>query len=247
MILPTIRASFGRRDALQLVDLLGRHDPDLRDAARERLEKNGPDSLLDDPRVRNALLTDPDVSASPTLVFYVLVRQALLEGGVESAATADFVASVVLAFARTERAYRISEESQEEFHYLVDMIVRLHETDERRAFLLRAHLGNFSLWLAGLFPDFLEARVRRRGAPSIGYYDRMGTTGYRLAAQSPQAAALGVDAVLDEVAGRFTDVRASLNHLSDRYLWPGGGDPVNRLLREVAREGPRDSQRRGER
>ena len=35
--------------------------------------------VLDDPRVRNALLTDPAVSASPTLVFYVLVRQARLE------------------------------------------------------------------------------------------------------------------------------------------------------------------------
>ena len=84
MILPTIRASFDRSDALHLVDLLARHDPDLRDAARSRLEEHGSDSLLDDPRVRNALLTDPDVQAPPSLVFYVLVRQALLEGGIES-------------------------------------------------------------------------------------------------------------------------------------------------------------------
>src|SRR5262245_8966410 len=122
MILPTVRASFGRRDALHLVDLLARHDPELRDAARARLEESGPDSLLDDPRVRNALLTDPDVAAPPALVFYVLVRQALLEGGIDSAATADFVASLVVAFARTERAYRISDESDQEFHYLVDMV-----------------------------------------------------------------------------------------------------------------------------
>ena len=233
MILPTIRASFGRGDALHLVDLLARHDPELREAARQRLEESGPDSLLDDPRVRNALLTDPDVAAPPQLVFYVLVRQALLEGGIDSAATADFVASLVVAFARTERAYRISEESDREFHYLVDMIRELGDADERRAFLLRAHLGNFSLWLAGLFPDFLEARVRRRGAPPIDYYDRVGTTGYRLAAGSPQAAALGVDQLFGEVARSFTGVRTSLNQLSDRYLWPGGGDPVNRLLREV--------------
>jgi hypothetical protein len=233
MILPTIRASFGRNDALHLVDLLARHDPELRDAARQRLDESGPDSLLDDPRVRNALLTDPDVKAPPALVFYVLVRQALLEGGIDSAPTADFVASLVVAFARTERAYRISEESDQEFHYLVDMIRELGDADERRAFLLRAHLGNFSLWLAGLFPDFLEARANRRGAPSIAYYDQMGTTGYRLAAGSPQAAALGVDQVFGEVARSFTGVRASLNQLSDRYLWPGGGDPVNRLIREI--------------
>jgi len=106
MILATIRASFGRRDALHLVDLLARNDPELRDAARARLDQDGPDSLLDDPRVRNTLLTDPDVAASPALVFYVLVRQALLKGGIDSAATADFVASGVVAFACTARAYR---------------------------------------------------------------------------------------------------------------------------------------------
>jgi hypothetical protein len=236
MILPTVRASFGRRDALHLVDLLARRDPELRDAARARLEEDGPDSLLDDPRVRNALLTDPDVQAPPSLVFYVLVRQALLEGGVDSAATADFVASVVIAFARTDRAYRISNDSDEEFHYLVDMIEQMRTAEERRAFLLRAHLGNYALWLAGLFPDYLEARERRRGAPSIDYYDRMGRTGYMLASESPQAVALGVDKVFGEVARNFTAVRTSLNMLSDQYLWPGGGDPVNRLLREVSHQ-----------
>lgn len=236
MILPTVRASLGRRDALHLVDLLARRDPELREAARARLEESGPDSLLDDPRVRSALLTDPDVQAPPALVFYVLVRQALLEGGIDSAATADFVASLVLAFGRTERAYRIADGAEEEFHYLVDLIERMRTAEERRAFLLRAHLGNYALWLAGLFPDHLEWRERRRGAPPIDYYDRMGRTGYQLAAESPQAAALGVDKIFGEVARNFTGVRASLNQLSDRYLWPGGGDPVNRLLREVSHQ-----------
>jgi hypothetical protein len=234
MILPTIRASFGRRDALHLVDLLARHDPELREAARHRLEEHGPDALLDDPRVRNALLTDPDVQAPPSLVFYVLVRQALLEGGIDSPSIADFVASMVVGFARTERAYRPSDESTEEFHYLVDMIEQMRTAEERRAFLLKAHLGNYALWLAGLFPDYLEARVKRRGAPPISYYDRMGTTGYWLASESPQAAALGVDKVFGDIARHFTGVRASLNQLSDRILWPGGGDPVNRLIREVS-------------
>ncbi|MSR35463.1 MAG: hypothetical protein EXR95_02295 [Gemmatimonadetes bacterium] len=239
MILPTVRASFGRRDALHLVDLLARRDPELRDAARARLEQDGPDSLLDDPRVRNALLTDPDVQAPPALVFYVLVRQALLEGGVDSPATADFVASLVIAFGRSDRAYRISDDTDEEFHYLVDMIEQMRTAEERRAFLLRAHLGNHALWLAGLFPDYLEARERRRGAPPIDYYDRMGRTGYQLASESPQAVALGVDKVFGEVARNFTAARTSLNQLSDRYLWPGGGYPVNRLLREVSHHSDR--------
>lgn len=233
MILPNLRASLSRHDALHLVDLLGRSDPELRDAARHRLETQGVDALLDDPRVRNALLTDPDVTAPPTVIFYVLVRQALLESGVEDAATADFVASVVLAFGRAGRAYRVREGDEREYLYLVDLMDRLASAQDREAFLLRSHLGNFSLWLAGLFPDFLESRSRRRGAPPISYYEVVGATGYRSAARSPEAAALGVDVVLEEVGSRFAQVRGALNQVSDRYLWPEAGDPVGRLLRSM--------------
>jgi hypothetical protein len=233
MILPTIRASFGRSDARQLVELLGRRDPELREAARRRLDEEGADSLLDDPRVRNALLTDPEVGVAPSVVFYVLIRQALLEAGVDDRATADFVASVVMAFGQAGRAYRPADGVDEEFHYLVDVVRSLSSAEKRRAFLLRSHLGNYCLWLAGLFPDFLEARTRR-GAPGLSYYERMGSTGYRLAADTAEAEALGVGEVLLRVSRDFGSVRAALNQVSDRYLWPGAGDPVARLLREVS-------------
>ena len=186
MILPTIRASFGRRDALHLVHLLARGDQEILRGAEERLNEDGVDSLLDDPRVLNALLTDPDAAAPSNLVFYVLVRHALLEVGITDRGTADYVASLLVAFGQGGRAYRLSEGTTDEYHYLVDMVAQLSSAEPREAFLLRSHLGNFSLWLSGLFPDYLAARVRRKGAPSIRYYERMGSTGYRLAAQSPK-------------------------------------------------------------
>jgi hypothetical protein len=233
MILPTIRASFGRRDILHLVRLMGHGDEDIVSGAEKRLDEDGADALLDDPRVLNALLTHPDASAPTTLVFYVLVRHALLEVGIGDRRTADYVASLLVAFGRAGRAYRVSETTTDEYHYLVDVIARLASADRREAFLLRSHLGNFSLWLSGLFPDYLESRSRRKGAPSISYYERMGTTGYRLAAKSPEAASLGLDSVLNEVAEHFGGVRSALNLVSDRYLWRQAGNPVGRLLREV--------------
>jgi hypothetical protein len=233
MILPTVRASFSRRDVLHLARLLGRGDEDIQRGAERRLDEEGADALLDDPRVLNALLTDPDAGAPTNLVFYVLVRHALLEVGIRDRATADYVASLLVAFGRAGRAYRVSETATDEYHYLVDMVERLATADTREAFLLRSHMGNFSLWLSGLFPDYLEARARRRGAPSIGYFERMGSTGYRLAARSPEASALGVERVLAEVGEHFGGVRSALNLVSDRYFYPRSGDPVNRLLREI--------------
>jgi hypothetical protein len=232
MILPMIRASFSRKDVLHLARLLGHGDEEIRRGAEQRLDDEGADALLDDPRVLNALLTDPDAAAPTNLVFYVLVRHALLEVGVRDRATADYVASLLVAFGRAGRAYRLSESTTDEYFYLVDMVEKLATADAREAFLLRSHLGNFSLWLSGLFPDYLEARSRRKGAPSIRYYERMGSTGYRLASRSPEAASLGVERVLAEVGDHFQGVRAALNLVSDRYMYPTG-DPVSRLLREV--------------
>ena len=235
MIFPTIRASLSRSDGQQLVRLLGREDPELAEGARLRLEENGIGSLLDDPRIRNALLTDADVSVPPSLIFYVLVRQALLEGGIDDENTSDYVASMLVSFGRAGRAYRIYGEDESEFHYLTDMISELRSADGRRRFLLRVHMGDFALWMSGLFPDYLERRTRRKGAPPISYFEELGATGYRGASESLEAGELGMDTLLMGVANQFSAVRTALNRISDRHFWPGSGNPVGRLLREISR------------
>ena len=234
MILPTIRASLSRSDAQHLIGLLGRGDPDLRESARLRVEEHGLDSVLDDPRLLNALLTENDVAVPPSVIYYVLVRHTLLEGGLEDRATADYVASVLTAFGRAGRAYKISTEAEGEFHYLVDMVSELRTAEGRQRFLLRVHMGDFALWMAGLFPDYLEARTRRKGAPSIAYFEELGADGYRSAASSPEAAELGLESIFRGVADHFTGVRTALNRISDRHFWPASGDPVGRLLRKVS-------------
>ena len=234
MILPTIRASLSRSDARQLVRLLGGSDPELAEAARLRLEESGVGSLLDDPRVRNALLTDTDVSVPPPVIFYVLVRQALLEGGIDDETTSDYVASMLVSFGRARRAYRISSGDDSEFHYLTDMVSELRSAEGRRRFLLRVHMGDFALWMSGLFPDYLEARTRRKGAPPITYFEEWGATGYLGASESVEACELGMDIVLRNVANQFSAVRSALNRISDRHFWPGSGNPVGRLLREIS-------------
>jgi len=233
MILPRIRASFDRSDAAALVELLGRGAPELRASAQARLDEEGIDELLDDPRVLPALLAEPDVSLAPPVLFYVLVRHALLEGGVDDRGTADYLASLLVGFGSGKRAWRITAGAEEEFGYLVDLVIRMNGADARETFLLRSHLGNYALWLTGLFPDFLEGRRQRRGAPSWRYYEAMGTAGFRSAADTPQAEKLGVDGVLREVARSFPHLRVALNRVSDRHLWRGSGNPVGQLLREV--------------
>ncbi len=212
---------------------MGRDDPDRLATARARLDEEGIDALLDDPRVLNALLTEPNVALRPDVIFYVLVRQALLEGGIESRALADYATSLVIGFGRERRAYRVSENAEEEYRYLTDMVLQLEGAGERRTLLLSAHLGNYALWMAGLFPQHVAHRTQRRGAPPIGYYDQLGATGYRIASGMNGANDLGLDKIFADVAEHFRGVRVALNRVSDRHMWRGAGDPIARLLREV--------------
>ncbi|HYW13432.1 MAG TPA: hypothetical protein VE871_15840, partial [Longimicrobium sp.] len=96
------------------------------------------------------------------------------------------------------------------------------------------HLGNFALWLGGIFPDFITHRVQRRGAPPLSYYDELGAAGFRMAAGSGLALRHGLGDVLVNAADRFQDVRSALNSLSDTLFFPYSRDAVERLLRQVS-------------
>jgi hypothetical protein len=237
MILPNVRASFGRAEAALVLGMLSQGDGRLRDRQEARLREEGFDSLLDDPRTLNGLMATGGVANVPAhLAFYILVRHALLEVGIGDRALADYLAALLVDFGKQDRARRVEPGDDEQFHYLVDIVQAMSDADGRRAFLLKAHLGNYALWLSGLFPDYVTARVQRRGAPGLEYYEEMGVTGYRLAADSREATPYGLDALYRTCADAFPLLRHALNHIADRHLFPRFGDPVDRLLRQLADE-----------
>lgn len=234
MILPNVRASFGRREVDLVLSLLSGDDARRRRGEEERMHDQGFDALLDDPRTFNALMTTGGVgTAPPRLAFYLLVRHALLEGGIDDRELADYITALLADFGRADRAYAIDGDDRR-FEYLVDIVHAMDAADGRREFLLHVHLGDFALWLSGLFPDHITARVDRRGAPGIEYYEELGATGYRRAADSRDAADHGLQSVYRSCADTFRTLRVALNRISDRYFFPTTGDPVDRLLRQVA-------------
>jgi hypothetical protein len=227
MIRPNVRASFGRREAEMLLALAG---PE----GEARLRTEGIDSLLDDAALLRRLLRMDAVTDAPApLVFYLLVRHALLEREITDRKLADYTAALLLEFGAAGRANRVAPGEDPEFRYLADIVMELERARGEREFLLRVHLGNFALWLAGLFPDFITERVQRRGAPPLDYYDSMGAAGFRGAASMELALRHDLGDVFLQVADRFTDVRSALNSLSDALFFPKKGDPIERLIRQV--------------
>lgn len=233
MILGNVRAQLRRDDAQLAVRLLARGSATEQERAESELRDRGIDVLLDDPRLLPALMEARQAAhASLPLFMYVAVRSALRKAGETDRMLADYVASILVHFAAGARALQIAEVDDEQYDSLSALCRDLDAPDPRRGFLVRQHLGNYALWLAGLFPDRIEHMRWRRGGPQLDYYDEMGSRGFRLAADHPLAERQGVDALFAVVAERFVTLRIALNSLSDALLFPDLHTP-ERLMRQV--------------
>ncbi len=233
MIVADVRQSLTRADAQLALRLIGRGSAAELARAEDALRDVGLDVLLDDPRLLTALVDSRQgAHASLALFTYVATRHALRAAGEADRMLADYVASIVLHFGLRDRATRVGSSDDETYATLAEIAEDLDVADARRAFLVRAHLGNYALWLSGLFPDMIESRRWRRGGPGLDYYEELGRRGFRLAAGHRLAEQHGLAPLYATAAERFAVLRVALNTLSDRYFFPNHSSP-DRLMRQV--------------
>src|SRR5687767_5506180 len=221
MLLGSVRHKLTRNDAHFALQLLVRGNAGERNTLETSLREKGIDALLDDPRLATALLEQGEAFHSSLPLFtYVMVRRALREASIDERGFADFAASIVLHFGLQRRAHQIREHDDIKYDTLAELAIDAECGDPTRAFLARAHMGHFALWIAGLFPDAVEERYHRRGGPDLEYFDEMGKRGYQMAANHRLAAEHGVDSLFNAVAERFEVMRFALNRLSDTVFFP---------------------------
>jgi hypothetical protein len=236
MILANARHRLSREDAQLAVRLVARDSNDELERLRQRLVDDGIDAILDDERLPVALLKSRyGAFASLPLFLYVVVRHALLRAGERDRSLSDYLAEVLLAFVARGRATRVSEADDQTYDTLAGLLEDVNDSDPRRAFLVRVHLGNQALWVSGLFPDYIEHRKWRRGGPDLGYFEDLGRRGFELAAEHRFAEQYGMAEVYAAVAARFGLLRVALNSVSDTLLFPNVHTP-ERLMRQVEDE-----------
>lgn len=236
MILADVRSKLTRDDAQFAVQLIGHAGAAAAAEADTALHAHGIDTVLDDPRLLSALLHHaPGAHASAPLFAYVVVRHACIAAGEDDRVLADYAASLLLHFGLRDRSHRIAAADDDTFDTLAELSALMDAPDARRAFLARQHLGNYALWQAGLFPDFVERRRYRRGGPDLEYYEAMGRRGYEAAARHRLADEYGVGALFMRVAEHFPLLRVALNRISDSIFFPNHHTP-ERLMRQVRDE-----------
>jgi len=231
-----IRGSLTREDAELALRLIARGSGSALAAAEALLRESGIDALLDDERLVPALVESrAGMHASLPLFFCAVVRRAFALSEERDRALADYVAEVLLRFAARGRAERVAEHDDQTYDTLASLVADVDSADARRSFLVRQHLGNYALWMGGLFPDRIEMRRWRKGGPPLEYYDELGRRGFQLAAEHRLAHQSGMEAIMTRAAERFVAVRVALNRVSDTLLFPERHSP-ERLMRQVRDE-----------
>lgn len=182
------------------------------------LAQEGLDSILDRPEIGLFLLHSRLPGPSPSLLYYVLVRHSMLEVGVDDPTVSDYFAALLRDFGLRQRATRVDDVDDQDHHYLVDILADHSASTGDRHFKVCVHLGNYALWLSGLFPDRIAARRVRRGGPGLGYYESLGSRGYAEASEHHLAERTGLDDILRTAAERTRDVRVALNKVSSKLV-----------------------------
>ncbi len=196
--------SKSKNDAVTLVDLLV--DLEMRD------------SILDHELLLKALLNNEGtLSISPQFYFYVLTRHVLKETGINDRPLSDYVASLLETFSRTARLKSPAGAPGNPVEYISDMLLALRDASPVQTFLIRAHVGNYSLFLSGIFHENVLRRTQR-GAPDFSFYEDMGRMNYTVVSRHSVARSAELSSIYEALAGNFRPIRKALNHLSDRLL-----------------------------
>lgn len=196
--------SRSERDSVNLVDLLT--DDEARDA------------VLDSPRLVESLLSDgTPLTISPQLYFYVLLRHVLKDTGFGDRDVSDYLASLLETFSQTARMRSPADGHTSPIQYVSDMLIALRNATPSQSFLIRAHVGNYSLFITGIFHETVQHRSQR-GAPDVGYYEDLGRSNFRVAAGHQVARKCALNEVFEQLADGFRDIRLALNRLSDSLI-----------------------------
>ncbi len=195
------------KDSVGLVELLS--------------DENERDAILDHEVLYRTVLEDAGcLRLSPAFYFYILTRRVLRKAGIEERALCDYVSAVLTAFSRTNQlcAPVENKESSSTFLYISDLLEKLSKAPPQQAYLLRSHLGDYTLFLSGIFAERVEAHAQRRGAPGMTFYESVGQTSYRSVASHPNARQSNLQLTFEQLADQFRIVRLALNQLADNLM-----------------------------
>jgi hypothetical protein len=225
VIRPNCRVQFTAEDIDFIVSVLRPKVNDAETLVRLLSDQEARDLILDDESLLRAVLESRGcLRLSTHFYFYVLVRHVFRRAGLADREVADYVAEVLAEYSRAEQMECKIKGQPRSLNYFFEMLAALQTADDATGFYIRAHIGNYSLFFSGIFPDRIRFRAELRGAPDLRYYEALGKSSFRVASDHRLARKYDLAKVFDVLAERFEVTRLALNDLGERLITLGDPD-----------------------
>jgi len=239
LIQANCRAQFAAEDIDFILSVLGPSLGSFDCLVKLLSDEESRDLILDDEALLHALLERRVcLRVSSRFYFYILVRQVFRKADIQDRTVADYVSEVLTAFAQTERSRCLVPGQPQALDYFFEMLAALKNADDRTSFFIRAHIGDYSLFLAGVFPERIRFRAEARGFPDLTYYESIGRTQYRMASDHRLAERYRVAEVMNTLSERFGTTRLALNDIAERLFSLGDPDYSLEALIQKQKDSP---------
>ncbi len=216
---PDCRSRFEPRDFEFVARVIALGDPPSDSLFRLLKDPEALDALLDDARLFRAVVDSRGcLQISLHLYFYVLVRHVLRGEGVESREMAGYIASLLADFSGKARWRREDPESGSALEYFHEMMAAADKAQGSHRFQWQLHIGDYALFVSGIFPAHVQRRVQRRAAPGLEFFESLGQSHYRLAGEHALARLAGAQSLLMGLCQVFHTARLALNRLSGEWV-----------------------------
>lgn len=148
-----------------------------------------------------------------TRFFRRLTREVYGELGLRDEALAAYVADLLARFARTDTLYRLRDPGGRRLETIVEMLLEIgrvepgvpaHPERERE---IRRHVGDYTLFMSGLFPE----HVARRGG--LDYFHEQGRQAYRAVFEHDRARYRPGAALFGALAADFPQHAGALTYM----------------------------------
>jgi hypothetical protein len=171
--------------------------------------------------------------ASLRVFFGKLVRMSFYDLGKEKdIQAASYITEMLAEFVRAERLFKIRDAEGKSLESVVDMLletqnVSKENSDSERE--TRKHIGDFTLFMTGIFRDYMARRSYLR------YYMNEGTKSYFLVSRFDLQAGKGDPIMFSQLSHGFEFYSGALDYMKKVYFRTGAsGEPFSDFVRQIS-------------
>jgi hypothetical protein len=165
--------------------------------------------------------------------FLNVTRQSFWQLGINDATVAEYVADVLTDFARADRLYQIRSRKGKKLDSVVEVLAQTGQlTSGEKSLLreraLRKYLGDYTLFMTGIFRSYVE------GKDILEYYLQEGRKSYWTVSELDLSLYRTGFMLFQELSRKFEYYSGALDYMRKAYFAPEPGeDPFGGFLKQV--------------